>query len=342
MPLKISKRRGSPYWQITGTVAEQPVRRSAKTSDRETAERIKTELEAKMHREALYGKANESTFPQACVLYLKERDRSEFDRKQIVLFLRGKLAGMRLDAIKPGMVRTLAREMYPGNAPQSLNRLVVAPVQAIINCAAGHGLCSRISVKKYKPEGERVKFDVDREWIDAFMAHASPHLGAVALFQYQTGVRPHEALRLKPGDIDFKDKVAIIRRTKQGWPHRASLTKEMTSILRTLPPVELQSGGHKGEVRVFGWTQPRGLRVPYQTACKAAGIPYRTPYEAGRHSYATECVVRRGMDIPTVAKAGNFSPEILLRRYAHAKRVKELAEEVFGTKSTHDRTSKLK
>jgi hypothetical protein len=50
--------------------------------------------------------------------------------------------------------------------------------------------------------------------------------------------------------------------------------------------------------------------------------------------------VRQGIDIPTVAKAGNFSPEVLLRRYAHGKQVQELPERVFGTKSAHKRTKK--
>jgi integrase len=342
MPLKIKKRRGSPYWQITGTVAGQLVRRSTETDDRDEAEEIRVETEARIRREARFGKASESTFADACVKFLKEEERSQFDKRQINKLLRSKIGTMKLADIKSGIVRSLANELAPNAKPQSKNRMVVALVQAVINCAAGYDLCQKISIKKFEAKDERVRNDADREWIDAFMAHASPHIAAVALFQFQTGVRTKEAVSLRPDDIRYKEKVAIIRQPKMRKPHRAYLTKEMMDILAVLPPVELKTGRHKGEIRVFGYATSACLREPYLYACKAAGITRLTPYEAGRHSYATECIVRRGVDIPTVAKAGNFSPEVLLRRYAHAKQVQELPEKVFGTKSAHNRAKKRK
>jgi len=342
MPLKVKLRKGSPFWQITGTVCGERVRQSTGLVDRNEAEEERAKLEARKWHEARFGKASTSTFADACVKFLEERERSDFDKRQINKLLRSGFGGMKLADIKPGMVKVLANGMCPGAKPQSKNRMVVAMVQAVINCGAEHGLCSKISIKKFTAENERVRNDADREWIDAFMAQASPHVAAAALFQFQTGVRTKEAVRLRPDDIRFKEKVAIIADPKMKKPHRAYLTDEMLAILKELPPIELKTGRHKGEIRVFGYATSACLRDPYIAVCKAARIERLTPYEAGRHSYATECITRRGMDIPTVAKAGNFSPEVLLRRYAHAKQVQELPEKVFGTRQTHKRSRKTK
>ncbi len=337
MPLKIHKRPGSPNWQISGTVAGQLVRKSARTSNRDIAERTKAELEAKLQRESLYGPAAEATFADACVRYLSERERSKFDRKRLAAILR-KIGRMRLAQITPGKIKALACELHPGLKPQSLNREVIIPARAVINHAHFHGLCGPIKIDGFRAEGEKQQQAVDWEWIDRFREHAPPHLGALALLMFTTAARPKEALSLTPGDLDLDKNIGLVGRTKQGWGRILYLSGEMAAILRELPPVT----SRHGEVKVFPWTDSRGLFVPYRKVCKAAGIPFRTPYEAGRHSMTTEMVVRQGIDVVRVARLGNFSPEVLLRRYAHAEGLDNLAEEVFGTKSAQKRRKKLK
>ena len=122
------------------------------------------------------------------------------------------------------------------------------------------------------------------------------------------------------------------------------LVPEMVARLRVLPPKQVTQGPNKGEWRVFGYGDKHGLRRPWKKACEEAGIEYRTQYEAGRHSFFTETVVRNGADVVTAGRLGNCTPAILFRRYAHADAAEKLAHSVFGagTKQTQRKCGKLK
>jgi hypothetical protein len=82
---------------LHGTVAGERVRRSAKTRDPEVAERIRAETEARLIKASLYGVANEATFADACVLYLREGK-----RRRYLAPLIESLGRKRLAAITPG------------------------------------------------------------------------------------------------------------------------------------------------------------------------------------------------------------------------------------------------
>ena len=72
----------------------------------------------------------------------------------------------------------------------------------------------------------------------------------------------------------------------------------------------------------------------WTNTCRRAGIPYATHHEAGRHSFATEMIVRRGIDAKTTADLGGWEdPSLLLRRYVHSENLESVAEKVFGRSS---------
>ena len=102
--------------------------------------------------------------------------------------------------IKPGTIKQMAIELFPAYSGASKNRVAIVPAQAIINHAAELDLCPPIRVKRFKEETKE-KVPATMEWVRAFMAHASPHLGAYALFMYLTGARPSEALDVQWDDL---------------------------------------------------------------------------------------------------------------------------------------------
>jgi hypothetical protein len=54
-------------------------------------------------------------------------------------------------------------------------------------------------------------------------------------------------------------------------------------------------------------------------------------HEAGRHSFATEALIRRGIDPVTTAALGGWrNPTVLMNTYAHAEDLGTVAEKVFG------------
>jgi hypothetical protein len=58
-------------------------------------------------------------------------------------------------------------------------------------------------------------------------------------------------------------------------------------------------------------------------------------HEAGRHSFATEALIRRGIDPVTTARLGGWrNRTLLMQTYAHAEDLGAIAEKVFGQTDT--------
>ena len=169
---------------------------------------------------------------------------------------------------------------------------------------------------------------VDREWIDTFMAHAPHrHLGLMALFMFTTGARISEAVRLTPGDVDLTRMKATLGKTKNGNPRVYHLTRELADEMRSLPPRQVKDRSW----RVFGYMTPGAMQEAWENTIKRAKLPYASRHEAGRHSFATEAIVRKGVDAKTVADLGGWEdPTLLMRRYVHSEKLDDVAERVFG------------
>jgi hypothetical protein len=85
------------------------------------------------------------------------------------------------------------------------------------------------------------------------------------------------------------------------------------------------------------------MHATWRRICKAAGIPYLSPHEAGRHGFYTELRVRQGLDPVTVAKAGRWADHTLPERvYAHALETASEADlrALIGTKLVQTVTGK--
>jgi integrase len=327
MALKIKWRNGIAY--LHGTSGSGRIRKSLGTRDPKIAELKRAQEEARRDRANIYGEENEATFADACVQYLNH---APPDKDYLAPIIRC-LGKMRLAEIKPGKVKVLAKQLYPTCKPQTWNRQVVVPVSAVINFAHDLGLCAPIRIKRFKSVDPKVKRAINREWINRFMAHAtSPHLAAYALFLHTTAARPTEAIMLMPDNLDLERQYGVSRTmTKNGERREFWLTAEMTHVLRTLPPKKILKGQYKGEWRIFGWADLKGPIEPWKKTCRLAGIDYVTPYEAGRHSFATEAVTRQGKNVIMVAKTGNWKDtQTLLKHYAHPEDMAGFVEDTFG------------
>lgn len=317
MPLELKSRRG--IWYVCGTVASQRYRRSTGTGDKALAEQVRAETEARLVRASIYGAEAVATFAEAAALY--QRDRGS-ERRLVPLIK--EFGARRLVTIRPGEIRSLAVRLYPAAKAATQNRQVLTPARAVINYAADMGLGPPIRLKPFKAAAV-VRHAVDRAWLDAFRAAASHRLGTLALLMFTTGARLGEALELEWRHVDLVGKVAMIPEQKNGDPRLLYLTDEVVAGLRLLPMAQAQ---------VFAWAPStrKWIGQLWAAACTRAGIAYRTRHEAGRHSFATEMIVRQRRDVATTAKLGGWrSPRVLLDRYAHAEALGAVADEVFGT-----------
>jgi integrase len=321
MPLKLKQRNGT--WYIDGTINGQRVRQSTRTRDREAALRIAAEAEAKGQRIALYGADAEVTFADAALIYLQDGKPGRFLEPLIA-----KIGGVKLKQISAGEVRALAKRLYPTATPATWNRQALTPVQAVINHAAEYNLCSVIRVTRFK-EADVARVACDWKWITAFRESAvNPHIAALCHFMFTTGARVSEALNVEVHEVDFEKAVIKLWQGKVGKWRDAYLTDSMALEIYQLEPKQVKNG----EWRVFGYQQRHGsFYNHWRRSCERAGIAYVPPHQAGRHSFATELGVRKGVNPKVIAELGGWqSVRTVLDHYTHAEDLAEIVREGFA------------
>jgi len=85
----------------------------------------------------------------------------------------------------------------------------------------------------------------------------------------------------------------------------------------------------------FGFKRKNGhFYRQWHDICDQGGIARVPPHQAGRHSFATEMIIRQGKDAQTAAKLGGWASTWMLDHYAHPEALEGTVDEVFGTSRT--------
>lgn len=302
MSLRLIKR--GKKWHYRGTVAGRRLRGSTGAEDRKVAERIAAKLQEATWKGHLDGPTAVLTFAQAVLKY-----RAAGKQARFLPALEDYWKETLVKDITEGAIIQSSIDLFPKGKAATRNRCVIVPTRAVINHCARMKLCPKISVEHF----ETVKVVRDYatlEWVEAFMEHANPHLGALALFMFLTGARISEALRLRWKDIDLTKKVAYIGETKAGNPDLAHLPQK---LIVALGNITAREPGRP----VFWYTAQSSAKWPWNTAVKRAGIKHLS-FHCCRHGFAT-ALLRAGVDVVTIAKLGRWkSPEHVFKTYGHA------------------------
>lgn len=323
MPLKTFKR--GKIWYIRGTVAGRRFYQSTGTSDKEIAERLRAEIEAKAWARRLDGPGAGLTMAQVFTADLDAQKPERF-----LLKLAKHWKDTLVEDVRPESIRQAARAIYPKASEATWNRQVIKPTQAAINHAAELGWCQRISVKRYKKNpAEKVPADLD--WVRAFFDQAEtdglPHLGALCVFMFGTAARVGEACRLTWGDVDLEAAVATLRLFKpEPWTRTAHLPSEVVAAIANIP------SNRNPDSLVFGYTGRGSVRGPWNNVCKRAEIERLTPH-CCRHGFATT-MLHLGFDPKTVAVRGGWKDATtVLRTYAHAIQDRTVTDAIFSAET---------
>lgn len=353
MALEIYKR--GRYWWLRGRIktasGEERVHESTGETDEETADRIRVKREKDAQDALLLGPKATYTFTRAVDDYL---DAGKSD--QYLLKLLDHFSDTRIRDITGTDVRLAAKKLYPDAAYTTWNRQVVTPMRAVLNHAADAGKCDPIKIKGFSKRDRDSRLPatppkraVDRSYVDAFRQHSdNSRLSTMMLLMFQTGARISDAVRLEWRDVDLKDRVATFRDMKNGEDGEGDLTVELVYELQQLladaRTDALADGRHVEEIegdRVFGYQHRWSVYKPIKRICKEAGIPYLGTHQPGRHSFATEMLVKNRVDVATTAKKGRWkSKKILVEHYAHGDDGREVIDKVFGRKKARAKRSK--
>ena len=314
MPLKIYRRSGGTVWQYRGTLAGHRQRGSTGTPDKETAQRIASEIENKFWKRGLDGKEKALTWPKAVALYLSAGKPSRF-----FVPLSKYWADAPVKDMTAGAIRQSAIDIYPQAKNSTRNRQVIVPMLAVINHCAELNLCPPMRMKRFKVE-TKIKKPATLEWINAFKANADRmDVGTLALFLFATGARISEALAVRWIDVDFKKRTVLIRQSKIGDERSAHIPTEVLVALASLP--------RDREPFAIAYTTARDA---WARAVKAAGIEPLT-FHSCRHGFAT-ALHDRGIGVKTIARAGGWkSSQHLFTTYLHGSDDATVTDRLFDT-----------
>lgn len=318
MPLTIRRRKGSRNLYLRGSVRGIAVDESTGTDDPEIADAIRIRREAELLKRSVHGAAATATFLEAAVLYLEAggeaRYLGECDRET------GKWSGLighfiatPLAAIDQLAADQAARKLYPKGAPATRQRSVYGPLKAVLRYAASCRLCPLPVIEGPRIPKPETRYN-EPEQAEALFAVASPKLRRLLIFLTYTGCRLGEAIGLEWEDVALARAVAYVRRTKNGDPRTVHLPERLVIEMANMP------GPRTG--RVFGYNHKQAVYPRLKRACRLAGIPYISPHQLGRHTFASWLVQYAGANLKEVMEAGGWKSVNAVTRYVHIEPAK--------------------
>ena len=327
MPLKITKR--GEIWHYTGTVAGRRLRGSTKTSQKSEAERLANQIESR----ELQGRRDPGsvlTFAQASLEYRKQGKAPRY-----LELVEDHWRDTLVRDITRGTLKRAAITLLPSGSGAYRNRAVIVPTLAVINHCAELELCAPLRASRF-PEPKRTKEPATWEWVQAFMQHASPHLGALACFMFLTGARISEALGVRWGKVDLAAARVTLAMGKLGGEERtAHMPPHLVAALANLP------SNREVSRKVFPYAAGDSVTAPWHAVIKRAGIKRITPHGC-RHGFAT-VLMHNGVDPITVAKRGGWkSPAQLFATYGHAMDDESVTNLLTGTPRANSRGTQTK
>lgn len=329
MPLKLYRRDDGDIWHYRGTVAGRRLRGTTGTAKKEVAQRFIADLETRRWKGHFDGPEAVLTFAQAAILYRDAEKATRFLDK-VEDYWKDKP----VKSITGGAVRKGAIVTYPNASGATRNRQFIVPTVAIINHAASLDLCRHLKVDRF-PVTKKEKEPATWEWVQAFMAVSTPHLGALAAFMFLTGARITEAINLRWADVDLTARRALIKQTKISEERNAHLPPALVAALANIP------SNREPDVKVFGYSSRDTAKHPWFAACKRAKIKVLT-FHSCRHGFATALLHRR-IDPITVAKLGGWkSPQHVFQTYGHAMDDDTLADLIIDTPATRSKKKTAK
>lgn len=351
MPLELYKR-GEVFW-FKGRIEELPNSRYYRQSTGKTSEAgAQAVLNSFQHAEVTRfygGEETALTFAEAATLYDAEPEMA----KDLLILLEH-IGHEPVANISAKSVKMLAAELYPKNSTDSWLRHVITPVRTVINNAHELKKCPPIKIKGFS-DNERMRQDRRRGkhsrkektpgswgWINKFREVAPPHLGAMALFMFETGARISQATTITFDDFRADAGKVWMPEAKGVKAQWVPLSPELTEELSKLKPryTRRSCGTMMLSDRLFGYLRRDGVYSTWKRVCRDAKIEQIMPHAAGRHGFGTELLVRQGLDPVTVAKAGRWTnPKMLMDRYAHAEDHNARVQAAFRTGRVQSQTN---
>lgn len=320
----LTKRDGSPYWQIEFQLLGLTVRRSSGTSERKKAEKLEQQYRQDIWNQKKLGEGPQKTWKQAATEYLDlKRAKRSISRDAEIL----RMAGVEFDA-KPVSAITdqnisdygvaIANATSQANADTHLRY-----IRTFLKLCVKRKYISAVpAIEFFKPP----KFEpilISRQQFAVLMNMLPDYLANMALFGAETGLRWSNIAELRwvparPGSpfvpyVEENGRFVHIPpgAAKAKKPIHIPLSTTAWKMLRSLEqsPTGYVFVNHDGSGRVIK------ARKAWKTACKRADIPGLRFHDL-RHAWCS-WQIQAGVPERVVQELGGWNTRSMVQRYSH-------------------------
>jgi integrase len=313
--MPIYKHKKSGVWYINIRHAGQRIFRSARTKDKDSAQRYHDQIKIDLWEQERLAKKPKRSWQEAVIRWTREMShkKSLRDDKLHLKWLDPYLATYMLDKISRDVIENIAIEKEKtGVSPATVNR-VLAVVRAILVKAEREWewIEKAPAVRMRKEPKGRTRW-LTTEQLQNLLTALPSHLKPICYFSVVTGRRRAEVLGLKWENVDMERRHAWVSAdsTKSGRAGSIPLNDMAMSILKEL------LGKHPEYVFTY-----RGERIKecstkaWRNALKAAGIENFRWHDL-RHTYAS-WHVQNGTSLQELQQLGGWRSFNMVLRYAH-------------------------
>ncbi|EHL99575.1 site-specific recombinase, phage integrase family [Acetobacteraceae bacterium AT-5844] len=335
MPLRITRRKGSSFFWLVGTIEGRRIRESTGTDNPEHAEIKRAAREAELFKAAIAGIRPSISFAKAAASYLSAEKPGPTHIRSVnrLVSVLGSVLVRDIGQIHCDQAR---RALLKKDAKATtIARHVVAPLTSILRHASRRKYCEWPRLEWPKQERTEFSFFLPHQ-AEALISAASPHLQPIIIFLLCTGVRIGEAIDLEWRNVDLAGRKVILWEgtTKSRRRRVVHLNPRAVASLTALP-------GREGRVfrRDDGepYMQTASIRSPIRTAWNSAAYraglpgkmqdrernngvgarfqPEHTPHDC-RHTYASWHYALH-KDLLLLVRDIGWKSVVMAERYAH-------------------------
>jgi integrase len=312
--MSIYRRKGTPNWWISISVAGRKTRRTTGTADREKAKEFETSERERLWRVHKLGDTGYVRWAEAAARWLADVPESSKAKELSVLnWFKQHLEHEPLRAIDRDAIQVLRELCLDGRAKSTVDRHMAILRAVLRKCVEWGYLEAAPPVPMYNARQGDFRWLTHAEF-DALHKELPPHLQLAADCAVRTGLRMRSMLRLTWDRIDLRKKRFWVpgMQMKGKFAHGMPINREMAKLFR-----KLKTANPSGD-RVF---QFNGEPIDdcnteaFKKAVARSGVgPLR--WHDLRHTFAS-WAVQNGVTLQELMQLGGWKTFSSVLRYAH-------------------------
>lgn len=255
------------------------------------------------HRRIMRGQPPQFTFAEAFKLYRKAGGKISWCQPVLAAF-----GDIPIDQLTQSQFDVEAHRRYAGAKPSTVRRQFFVPLSAVVNFAAGRGLCRVLSIKGPPQKRLGSKLILHPSDAQRIADACAPHFRPLFLFLYLSGANAGEVVTLDWKQIDVTRRQVRMRKSQRELPLHPHLFEALLTLTHRVGRVFLCPNGKPYVDRGNGGAS---IRDAFGRACKQAGVSPLCVRDLRTSWAALDFAVHR--DIGKTLYRGGWAEESSLR-----------------------------